>query len=608
MKERLFRAYLAGGALVAVAYFLLPDGPGLIVWDALALSMPVAIVVGVRRFEPDRRRPWLFLAAGLGAFVIGDIIWSPPIGNSLGPSDLAYVVGYPLIAVGCLLLARVGKRTLRLAMIDSLIGAVGLAVILWVVVLGHSVDTGPTFASLVNVAYPVFDIFIVTLLARLALAHRSREPAQWWLVIGFTTMLVTDLIYAWLVQHSADPYSLFLDLGWLISYVSIGAAALHSSMVHLTRRDAPEAMLTPTDVLWLGVPLLAVPVLILLPGDDQAIDHVILGTAAIALAILVMFRIVLSAKDQDRARQQARTAELEYRAVFESSPAAVLKVSHAEEILDANPAAERLFGYAEGLRGRSARALLVDPGADAERIASAIAALADQSGRGHAAWTVRMYRGDGSTFWSAMNTSLVVDAHGAPLFGITSVEDVTVKRDEDERLRFRALHDPLTGLPNRDLLAENLRRSLARARRRGSALAVMFLDLDGFKTVNDRLGHAVGDDLLKALAHRLETATRGGDMVARLGGDEFVMVVEDVRSTDEAEAVTARFLEEVRRPVVIGGERISLDASIGLVVAEANDAPDDILRRADSAMYEAKRAGRGGWRRFEGRIAAGEAG
>ncbi len=105
MKERLFRAYLAGGVLLAVAYFLLPEGPGLIVWDAVALSMPVAILVGVHHFQPDRRLPWLFLAAGLGAFVVGDVIWSLPIGNVLGPSDLAYVVGYPLIAIGCLLLA-----------------------------------------------------------------------------------------------------------------------------------------------------------------------------------------------------------------------------------------------------------------------------------------------------------------------------------------------------------------------------------------------------------------------------------------------------------------------------------------------------------------------
>jgi diguanylate cyclase (GGDEF)-like protein/PAS domain S-box-containing protein len=604
MKERLFRVYLAGGVLLAVAYFLLPDGPGLIVWDVLALSMPVAILVGVHRFRPDRRLPWLFLAAGLGAFVVGDFVWSLPIASVLGPSDLAYEVGYPLIAIGCLLLARVGKRTSVLAMTDSLIGAVGLAVILWVVVLGKGVGAGPTFASIVSVSYPVFDILIVTLLARLALAHRSREPAQWWLVAGFSAMLVTDLSYAWLLQQSPDAYSPFLDLGWLISYISIGAAALHSSMVHLTRREAPVAMLTPTDVLWLGVPLLAVPILMLLPGHDRPVDQLILGIAAITLAILVMLRIVLSAKDQERAHREARTSELEYRAVFENSPVAVLRVQDDMEILDANPAAERLFDYESGLQGRSARDLLADIDGDGGSIRSSIDELARQPSSARATWTVRARRGDGSSFWSSMNTSIVKDVKGDPSFGITSVEDVTLRREEEERLRFRALHDPLTGLPNRDLLSENLRRSLARARRQGSEIAVLFLDLDGFKSVNDRLGHAVGDELLKALADRLGSAARGGDMVARLGGDEFVMVVEDVRSTDEAEAVAGRFLDEVRRPVVIGGERISLDASIGLVVAEANDVPGDILRRADSAMYEAKRAGRGGWRRFEGPIVA----
>ena len=604
MKEWLFRAYLAGGALVGVAYFLLPEGLALIAWDALALSMPVAILVGVHRSKPDRRLPWLFLAAGLGAFVLGDVVWSQPIANALGPSDLAYVVGYPLIAIGCLLLARVGKRTSMLAMIDSMIGAIGLAAILWIVVLGKGVGPGPTLASLVNVSYPVFDILIVTLLARPALARHSREPAQWWLVVGFSAMLVTDLTYAWLLQHSPDAYSPYLDLGWLIAYLAIGAAALHRSMVHVTLRAAPEAMLTPTDVLWLGVPLLAVPVLMLVPGHVRPLDQLILGSAAIALAILVMLRIVLSAKDQERAHREARTSELEYRAVFENSPVAVLKVQDDMEILDANPAAERLFAYGSGLRGRSARDLLADLDGDAASIRSSLDELAAQPRSARAAWTVRVRRGDGSSFWSSMNTSIVKDLKGTPSFGITSVEDVTSRREEEERLRFRALHDPLTGLPNRDLLSENLRRSLARARRQGSALAVLFLDLDGFKNVNDRLGHAVGDELLKALGHRLESAARGGDMVARLGGDEFVMVVEDVRGTDEAEAVTVRFLDEVRRPVVIGGERISLDASIGLVVAEANDVPDDILRRADSAMYEAKRAGRGGWRRFEGPIAA----
>jgi diguanylate cyclase (GGDEF)-like protein len=134
----------------------------------------------------------------------------------------------------------------------------------------------------------------------------------------------------------------------------------------------------------------------------------------------------------------------------------------------------------------------------------------------------------------------------------------------------------------------------------------MFMDLDGFKSVNDRSGHAVGDELLRALAERLESTARGGDVVARLGGDEFVIVVDGVQSIEQAEVTTERFLAEVRRPVVAGGTHITLDASIGLVVAGSDDVdPDEILRHADSAMYEAKRSGAGGWRRFEDRAAAG---
>ena len=284
---------------------------------------------------------------------------------------------------------------------------------------------------------------------------------------------------------------------------------------------------------------------------------------------------------------------------------AVLKVQEGGEILDANPAAERLLDYEGGVRGRALRSLLVDPAVDGPRIRMSVTALIDGPPGAHATWTMRVRRGDGSSFWSSMNTSVAKDVDGVTAFEITTIEDVTNELAEDDRLRFRALHDPLTGLPNRDLLDEGLRRALARSGRGGTKVAVMFLDLDGFKDVNDRMGHAVGDELLRALAQRLESSARGGDIVARLGGDEFVIVVEDVRNDEQAEASVARFLGEVRRPVVLGGAKVTLDASVGLVVAGAADTPDEILRRADSAMYEAKRSGRGGWRRFGAETSAG---
>jgi diguanylate cyclase (GGDEF)-like protein/PAS domain S-box-containing protein len=608
VRVRAITAYLGMGATAIVAYFVLPDGAGSLIWAAIAFSAPVAILYGIRRYRPVRPAPWYLLAAGLAFYAFGDVLWNVFDGGaSVGPGVAAYALGYPLMALGCLFLVRSDRRTSMLAMVDALVGACGLAVILWVVVLSKGVDgSGPTFVMVVNASYSVLDILLLTLLLRLTWAERTPEPAFRCLMLAFSLLLVTDLAYSWLSRSTPDPSGTLLDLGWIASYMAVGLAALHPSMASLTQRKAPDPMLSPFDVVWWGLPILVVPVLMLFGERHSPLDIIVQGVGGLLLGALVLVRIVFSARDQDQAHRLARVAELEYRAVFDGSPVAVLKVQEGGEILDANPAAERLLEYEGGLRGRPIRTLLVDPAVDGPRIRMSVTALIDGPSGAHATWTMRVLRGDGSSFWSSMNTSIAKDTDGATLFGITTVEDVTRERAEEEHLRFRALHDPLTGLPNRDLLDENMRRALARARRGGTRVAVLFLDLDGFKDVNDRMGHAVGDELLRALAERLVSSSRGGDMVARLGGDEFVIVVEDIRNDGQAEASTARFLDEVRRPVVLGGARISLEASIGLVVADASDVdPDEILRRADSAMYEAKRSGRGGWRRFGAETAAG---
>jgi diguanylate cyclase (GGDEF)-like protein/PAS domain S-box-containing protein len=588
------------GATATVAYFVLPDAVGSVIWAVIAFSAPVAIVVGIRRFRPERPAPWYFLAAGLCFYALGDVLWNMlDGGTSVAPGVAAYAVGYPLMALGCLYLVRSDWRTLMLAMADALVGAVGLAVILWVVVLSNGAEaSGPTFSTIVSASYPVLDILLLVLLVRLTMAERTPEPAFRCLVAGFTLLLAADLAYLWLTRSTPHPSGALLDLGWIASFIALGLSGLHPSMASLTRRTAPDAMLSPFDVLGFGLPILVVPVLMLVTGQHRHLDTIVLGVGGIALGVLVLVRIGFSARDQDQAHREARIAELEYRAVFDGSPLAVLKLQEGGEILDANPAAERLLDYEGGVRGRVLRSLLVDPAVDGPRIRMAVTALIDEPAGAHATWTMRVRRGDGSSFWSSMNTSIAKDVDGATWFGITTIEDVTSELAEEDRLRFRALHDPLTGLPNRDLLNEGLRRALARAARGGTKVAVMFLDLDGFKDVNDRMGHAVGDELLRALAQRLESSARGGDIVARLGGDEFVIVVEDVRNDEQAEASVVRFLGEVRRPVVLAGAKVILDASVGLVVAGLGDTPDEILRRADSAMYEAKRSGRGGWRRF----------
>jgi diguanylate cyclase (GGDEF)-like protein len=164
-----------------------------------------------------------------------------------------------------------------------------------------------------------------------------------------------------------------------------------------------------------------------------------------------------------------------------------------------------------------------------------------------------------------------------------------------KRALYRALHDPLTGLSNRALLIDRLTQAMARTRRRPGTVAVLLLDLDRFKLVNDSLGHAAGDALLVETARRLEGAVRSTDLVARLGGDEFVVLAEDIAGDDDAVALAARLRATVAAPLVLpDGERVVVTASVGIAVAgdSACGSPAELLWDADAAMYRAKDKGR----------------
>jgi diguanylate cyclase (GGDEF)-like protein len=174
------------------------------------------------------------------------------------------------------------------------------------------------------------------------------------------------------------------------------------------------------------------------------------------------------------------------------------------------------------------------------------------------------------------------------------LRNVTNRAMAEEALRaaqHRALHDPLTGLPNRVLLLDRLGQACARLRRSGGRLLVMFVDLDRLKGVNDTLGHAVGDELIVAVARRLDQTVRPDDTVARLGGDEFVVVCPDVVDSATRRELPRRLLEALVRPIVLQPATVCVTASIGVVDSGDDADPADIIRAADAAMYRAKRAG-----------------
>jgi diguanylate cyclase (GGDEF)-like protein/PAS domain S-box-containing protein len=206
-------------------------------------------------------------------------------------------------------------------------------------------------------------------------------------------------------------------------------------------------------------------------------------------------------------------------------------------------------------------------------------------------WELRMRRKNGTTVWVEQRLSLVRDDDGRIISVEGIARDVNERKAAEERLERQALHDALTTLPNRRLLRDRISQALARAERDGCLVAVVFLDLDRFKLINDSWGHAEGDKVLVAIADRLRSVVRGSDTVARFGGDEFVVVREGIASKEDVSGYLSRLTREVQRPIELGDNEVIVNASLGVALGGAGDSPEAMLRDADAAMYKAKEHG-----------------
>jgi diguanylate cyclase (GGDEF)-like protein/PAS domain S-box-containing protein len=302
---------------------------------------------------------------------------------------------------------------------------------------------------------------------------------------------------------------------------------------------------------------------------------------------------------RQRAALRLAASEARYRLLFDASPRP-LWVADAVTlgILAVNEAALQQYGYdADEFLTLTLRDLR-----PAEDVASFEAHLAEMPpGLGPSnVWRHR--RKDGTEFDVEVTSHpLTWDGRAARLVLAT---DVTARTRLEAELTRQALHDPLTGLGNRTLFRERVAAALARAARSGGAatgagVAVLFLDIDHFKTVNDSLGHGAGDALLTTVAQRLLNATRGCDAVARLGGDEFAVLVDGVAGADEAAVVAGRILDAMRRPVGLAGAEVTVGVSIGIATSAHAETAEALLRDADVAMYRAKARGRGEFLIFE---------
>ncbi len=275
--------------------------------------------------------------------------------------------------------------------------------------------------------------------------------------------------------------------------------------------------------------------------------------------------------------------------VFSATHDGVLITDPDGTILDANPSLCRMSGYDyQELVGRSPRIFRSDrhPKSFFVQLWKSLTEL------GHWEGEIWNRRKDGSVVPERLTISAVRDDSGRTTHFIGVHTDISALKAHQRELERQAYHDPLTGLPNRRLLIDRLHQSLAQAGRSGSMVAVAFIDLDGFKAVNDRLGHDAGDELLIEVGRRLGATVRAGDTVARLGGDEFVLLV-GIASPSEIAATLERVLADLRRPATVAGGEARVGASVGVAIhPEDGRDPEILLQRADAAMYEAKHAGR----------------
>jgi len=300
--------------------------------------------------------------------------------------------------------------------------------------------------------------------------------------------------------------------------------------------------------------------------------------------------------ERKRAEEALREAEERYRLIFEQNSMGISQSSVEGRYLRVNPAFARMLGYnspEEMIASVRPGQLYVDDDCRRE-----IARQLREHGMSESR-EFQLYCKDGSKIWIRGTVRAVRRADGGTLYYVGAAEDITARKTAEEQVEFLAYYDALTGLPNRTLFRDRLNKALASARRGGEKVALLYFDLDRFKTINDSLGHSVGDLVLKEVADRLTRSAREQDTVARLSGDEFVAVLTDIMGIGDAAVAADRILKAVTADCIVQGHLLNISCSLGIsVFPDHGREPESLLKHADAAMYCAKDRGRNNFQFF----------
>ena len=327
--------------------------------------------------------------------------------------------------------------------------------------------------------------------------------------------------------------------------------------------------------------------------EEMTITPVRIGSGEITHYVAIKQDITARKIAEDRLRR----AEEKYRSIFEDAVVGIFQTTPEGRLVSINRALARMHGYdsPEQLMAEVSDAgqLFVDPKAMQE-----LARLLKKDRVLHS-FQYEVYSKDGSKKWILANARAVCDADGNVVLHEGTVEDITERKAAEAQVQFLAYYDALTGLPNRTLLRDRILVALAGARRHREKVALLFLDLDHFKTINDSLGHSIGDLLLKEVAERLKKLTREPDTVARLGGDEFLVLMTAINETADAVVLAERIVNAMAAEFVIQGHLLNVSCSVGIsIFPDDGEEAEYLFKNADLAMYDAKEHGRNNFQLF----------
>jgi diguanylate cyclase (GGDEF)-like protein/PAS domain S-box-containing protein len=602
---RLF-ATLAAASLIVISevwLYFRPGGSRLAVdYDDLAEWAAAWLAAGSclwasRRGEARMRRFWALVAASAFAWGAGQAVWSyyeVGVGGQVPfPSlaDVGFLLAVPLMVAALLSFPLPPVRSLVRVMVllDGALVAAATLFVSWALVLGpvYRAHQGGVFAQAVTLAYPMSDVVVVVVVLFVAVrASRSAWISLGLVGGGFLALAFSDSAFAYLSQSGSYGLGLNVDIGWIVGFLLIALAPIWTGETAARRASVERPSRFSVFLPYVPVAAaLALAIGFFVSGHKF---EPFLVADGIVLVLVLGCRQLLALLDgvSSGNEQVARFAAM----VRRSSDLTTI-VSADGTIVYQSPSSLTLLGRPpEQLEGCAFQEILHPD--DVPAFLHALDQVTTRPGvETTSGW--RLLHEDGHYVDAESRAVNLLDDPSVRGVTINSRDVSERKRLEDE-LRDQALRDPLTGLANRTLLNDRLERALTLQKADDHYLAVVFVDLDDLKNVNDGLGHAAGDELLQEVGRRLQSVVRSADTVARVSGDEFAVVLDGALTPLDTNSMADRVLDVFKQPFLLAAQERPIRASVGIAVADGETADAaSLLQQADIAMYAAKASGKG---------------